>query len=176
MIMKATCSGTVWWITGLSGAGKSTVSRLLRQALLDQGRPVLFLDGDKMREILGQTSVHEVDDRRRLAMSYARLAHELASQNIDVVFATISMFHQVHAWNRANIENYREIYLRVPLSELESRDQRKLYSGSRAGQVRNVVGLDQPLEEPLEPDLVIDNYGEIDPAAACAKILSLVTP
>lgn len=172
--MKAKGSGTVWWITGLSGAGKSTVSKLLRDALVAQGRSVLLFDGDKMREILGETSVHTTEDRRRLALTYGRLAREVAGQGFDVVFATISMFHEVRAWNRANISHYYEVYLRVPMAELELRDQRGLYSRARSGAVSNVVGLDLALEEPREPDLVIDNFGDVDPVAACARILAKV--
>ena len=64
------------------------------------------------------------DDRRRLALTYGRLAREVASQGIDAVCATISMFHVVREWNRHHIPRYREIYLRVPLPELERATRR----------------------------------------------------
>lgn len=168
--------GTVWWITGLSGAGKSTVSRLVRDGLADRGVPVLILDGDVMRAVLGGNGGHGSEDRLRLAQTYARLAREIAEQGIDAVCATISMFHEVRAWNRSHIPHYREIYLRVPLPELENRDPHGLYARARAGQAHKVVGIDLPLEEPASPDLVIDNFGATDPAAAAGRILALVSP
>lgn len=166
--------GIVWWITGLSGAGKTTVSRVVRDGLSLSGRTAVLLDGDAMRAVLGDTAAHGQDDRRRLAMTYARLARELAAQGIDVVCATISMFHEVRAWNRGNVRRYVEIYLRVPLSELERRDPCGLYTRARRGEAADVVGIDVPFEEPDAPDLVIDNFGAVTAEEAAVRILALV--
>lgn len=165
--------GAVWWITGLSGAGKSTVGRLVRDAVSGRGCPVLLLDGDVMRDVLGETGAHGRDDRLRLAMTYARLAREVARQGIDAICATISMFHVVRDWNRVYIPRYREIYLRVPLSELKLRDPKGIYARASRGEEAMVVGADGPCEEPCAPDLVIDNFGDMGPAAAAERILSL---
>ena len=166
-------SGTVWWITGLSGSGKTTVARLVRDRLESCGRAVLMLDGDTMRDVLDEPSAHDPDDRRRLAFIYGRFAREVAAQGIDAVCATISMFHAVRQWNRTNISSYREVYLRVPLSELESRDPHGIYQRARGQVGARVVGVDLSFEEPEAPDLVIDNYGAINPAEAASRILSL---
>jgi len=163
---------TVWWITGLSGAGKSTVSRLVRDGLTARGYPALLLDGDVMRVVLGETDGYGPDDRR-LAFTYSRLAREVAKQGIDVICATISMFHAVREWNRGHILRYREIYLRVPMPELEARDPSGLYARARRGEKTDVVGHDGIFEEPGGPDLVIDNYGAVNPADAAARILSM---
>ena len=163
----------MWWITGLSGAGKSTVGRLVRDAVSARGCPALLLDGDVMREVLGETSAHGHDDRHRLAMTYARLAREVARQGIDAICATISMFHAVRAWNRVHIPRYREVYLRVPLSELKLRDPKGLYARAGRGEETTLVGTDGSCEEPHAPDLVIDNFGDVDPAVAAERILSL---
>jgi adenylylsulfate kinase len=165
--------GTVWWITGLSGAGKSTVGRLVRDAVSARGCPALLLDGDVIRDVLGETGAHGHDARHRLAMTYARLAREVARQGIDAICATISMFHAVREWNRAHMPCYREIYLRVPLPELKLRDPKGLYSRASRGAETTVVGFDGPCEEPHAPDLVIDNFGDVDPVAAAERILSL---
>lgn len=166
-------TGTVWWITGLSGAGKSTVAGLVREQLVSHGRSVLLLDGDVLRDILGATRAHGADDRLRLAMTYARLAREIAQQGIDAVCATVSMFDAVRDWNRVNIPRYREIYVRVPMAELERRDPRGLYLRARKGEQHDVVGVDLPFDEPRAPDLVIDNFGAMDAVAAAARILTL---
>jgi len=163
----------VWWITGLSGSGKTIVARLVRDRLVACGRSVFLLDGDAMRAVLDEPDAHSQDDRRRLAFIYGRFAREIATQGIDAVCATISMFHAVRRWNRTNIPRYREVYLRVPLSELESRDRQGMYQRARSQPGSCVVGVDLPFEEPDAPDLVIDNYGAVDPDQAASQILSL---
>jgi glutamine kinase len=165
--------GRVFWITGLSGAGKTTIGRELYQRLRAIGRPATFLDGDALRAAIADDLDHSAEDRRKSAMRNARLCRLLAEQGTDVVCATISLFHDVHRWNRANIPGYREIYLRVPLDELRRRDLKGIYAGADQGEMRNVVGYDVPAETPETPDLILDNYGELDVATAVNRILDV---
>ncbi len=166
-------SGRVFWITGLSGAGKTTVGRELRNRLHAAGRPVIFLDGDGLRTAIAEDLGHSPDNRRRSAMRNARLCRLLAEQGLDVVCATISLFHEVQRWNRKNIPSYREIYLRVPIEELLRRDSKGIYARAQRGDEREVVGLDVPAEVPETPDLVLDNYGSLDAATAADRILAI---
>src|SRR5271155_4798622 len=165
--------GRVFWITGLSGAGKTTLGRELTSRLRAAGRPVTFLDGDALRSVIAEDLGHTAEDRQRSAMRNARLCRLLAEQGVDVVCATISLFHEVQRWNRENIPGYREIYLRVPIDELRRRDSKGIYAGAQRGDARNVVGLDLPAEAPEAPDLVLDNYGALDVATAVDRILAV---
>jgi hypothetical protein len=106
-------------------------------------------------------------------MRNARLCLLLAEQGIDVVCATISLFHEVQRWNRQNIPRYREIYLRVPIEELRRRDSKGIYARARCSDARDVVGLDVRAEFPESPDLVLDNYEALDVAAAVDRILAI---
>jgi cytidine diphosphoramidate kinase len=165
----------VVWITGLSGAGKTTVAgKICRRLRLSGGRPLL-LDGDVLRAVFGVAGSHQRQSRHDLAMSYARLCCELSKQGADVVCATVSMFHAVRKWNRDNIPRYFEIWLRVPLAELECRDPKGIYAAYRAGQTKNVVGLDVVCEEPASPDLIIENYGDISANKAAAEIVAALS-
>jgi adenylylsulfate kinase-like enzyme/phosphohistidine swiveling domain-containing protein len=165
--------GRVFWITGLSGAGKTTLGQELWRRLRAAGRPVTFLDGDALRSVMAEDLGHSADDRRRSAMRNARLCRLLAEQGADVVCATISLFHEVQCWNRENIPGYREIYLRVPIGELRRRDSKGIYAKAERGDAREVVGLDVPAEVPETPDLVLDNYGALDVAMAVDRILAV---
>jgi adenylylsulfate kinase-like enzyme/phosphohistidine swiveling domain-containing protein len=164
--------GRVFWITGLSGAGKTTLGRELWNRLRAAGRPATFLDGDALRAAIAEDLDHSAGHRRRSAMRNARLCRLLAEQGGDVVCATISMFHEVQRWNRENIPGYREIYLRVPIDELRRRDSKGIYVGDWRGDTHDVVGLDVPAEAPEAPDLVLDNYGALDVSTAVDRILA----
>ena len=158
-------SGTVYWITGLSGAGKTTIGDLFFKRFRREQENVLFLDGDTLREVFGNDLGYSREDRFRCAMRYSRLCRLLAEQGQDVVICTISMFYEVREWNRQNIEKYKEIYIEVPMEILEQRNQKGLYqSGS------NVVGLDLETELPESPDLVIRNDGKLSPQVLAEKI------
>jgi glutamine kinase len=163
-------AGRVYWITGLSGAGKTTLGRELWQRLRAAGRPAIFLDGDMLREVIAEDLGHNLANRRKSAMRNARLCRMLASQGEDVVCPTISMFHDVQRWNRENIPDYREIYLRVPMDELQRRDAKGIYAAARRGDLRDVVGLDVAAELPEAPDLILDNFGALDSSAAVDRI------
>jgi len=151
---------SVVWITGLSGAGKSTLAARLVDYIRSSGRSVVMLDGDHLREIFGVATVNPEhnsrDIRIRLAMSYARLCRAIAEQNQIVVIATISLFREVHIWNRMNLPGYCEIYLKVPIQELRRRDPKGIYQRFDKGEILNVAGLDLKVDEPSDPDLKLE--------------------
>jgi len=154
--------GTVFWITGLSGAGKSTVAAALQRRLLDAGRPAVVIDGDRIRAVIGTDGLGAAD-RRNMGGIYAGLARDIALQGVDAICATISLFHDLHAWNRANIPNYREIYLRAALETRAARDPKGLYKKARAGQIENFTGISSPYEEPDSPELRLHTGSALPP-------------
>src|SRR5215472_5533404 len=163
---------TVFWITGMSGTGKTTIGRELWLRLRASGRAAVFLDGDTLREVVSDDLGHTAEHRRLSAMRNGRLCQMLATQGLDVVCATISLFHGVQRWNRTNIPGYREIYLRVPLAELERRDPKGIYARAGRGELTDVVGVDVVAEAPEMPDLVPDSHAAMGPSAAVALIWS----
>ena len=148
--------GAVYWVTGLSGAGKTTVAVALAARLRNAGRSVILLDGDILRSMLGPLGEgHAPDQRKRLAFFYARLCRGLAVQGHDVVCATISMFHDVQRWNRAETPEYREIYLRATVEALTARDTKGIYAAADG----RIVGIDLEFEAPETPDLTFSTDG-----------------
>jgi cytidine diphosphoramidate kinase len=166
-------SGTVFWITGLSGAGKTTLAQLLVPALRARGRAAVLLDGDMLRAILGRAAgSYDTSARLELAHVYARLAQALAAQGIDAVCATISMFDAVREWNRSNNASYVEIYLDVALAERVRRDPKGIYARAKAGTEEAVPGFDDAFEAPKAPDLVFGPAPLPAPDACIAAILA----
>lgn len=152
--------GRVIWITGLSGAGKTTLAKEVVRRLRSMGRHVVFLDGDELREVFGAAETnarnHGREGRLALAMRYAHLCRVIAAQGITVVIATISLFKKVHAWNRRNLPCYFEVYLDVPVAELRRRDPKGIYRRYDRGELTHVAGLDLPIDEPEAADWVVE--------------------
>lgn len=150
--------GQVVWITGLSGAGKTTLARALATQLRAASHPVVVLDGDELREVFGVSAInagnHGRAGRLALALQYAHLCRVIAAQGLTVVIATISLFREVHAWNREHLPGYFEVYLNVPIEELRRRDPKGIYRRFDAGEIRDVAGLDLPIDEPEAADFV----------------------
>lgn len=158
--------GRVYWITGLSGAGKTTVGSMLFERLRDEKANVVLLDGDVVRKAFGNDLGYTREDRHEMAMRYSLICRMLSEQGIDVVCCTISMFDDVRAWNRENIAEYREVYLRVSREVLAQRNQKDLYTSAQD----ELVGFGVTMDEPKHPDMVLDNDGEHSPEEAVDAI------
>lgn len=178
--------GTVYFFTGLSGAGKTTIGGLFYQRLHERKPDAVLLDGDVVRKMLTsggplpfsveasqalQRAASEAKDysyegRLKGAWMLFRLCKELAEQGRDVVCCSICMYSAVRQWNRENILNYREIYIKVSWETLYQRDQKGLYSSG----IKNVVGVDIPAEEPEYPDVVIQNDGGETPEQIVSRL------
>tara|TARA_Y100001968_G_C19350228_1_gene714250 strand:+ start:795 stop:1322 length:528 start_codon:yes stop_codon:yes gene_type:complete len=143
--------GICYWITGLSGAGKTSLSNELVKSMKNITPNVIFLDGDQLRLVL-QRSAFTRDERLDIGFSYARFTKLLTDQGFHVVIAVMGLFHELQDWSRKNISNYVEVFLDVPLLELERRDTKGLYRKYHAGQINNMAGLDQKADFPLNPE------------------------
>jgi cytidine diphosphoramidate kinase len=141
-----------FWITGLSSAGKTTLSQMLVDNLRSKGKTVILLDGDELREILSNKG-YSRDERLQTALKYSRLCSLIVKQKVNVVIGVIGLFNDVHQWNRQHIPGYIEIFVDVPLEELIKRDPKKLYEKAMAGQIKNVYGVDLSADFPKNPDV-----------------------
>lgn len=165
------------WITGLSGAGKSTLAAKVASRLRAKGRASVLLDGDELREVFGPLTAnansHGQEARLVLAMQYSHLCRVISSQNLTVVIATISLFREVHAWNRAHLPGYFEAYLKVPVDELRRRDPKGIYRRFYARELTDVAGLDLPIDEP-EADWAPEFVPERSIAALADELITVL--
>jgi adenylylsulfate kinase len=168
--------GTVYFFTGLAGAGKTTIGGLFYQRLKRRSPDAVLFDGDQLRGASGdfcpdtgailKEDRYTTEARRAGAYNTFRTCKSLSDQGKDVVVCSISMYSDVRRWNRENIEQYREIYVRVTRETLYRRDQKKLYSSG----AKNVVGVDLPYDEPEHSHIVIQNDGEETPEAIVDRL------
>ena len=163
----------VIWITGLAGAGKSTFAEGLIKILRRNFQGVIHLDGDQLRDIFGKQSPDSYlrENRLALANTYTKLAKALSEQKFIVVVSTISLFNEIHSWNRRNIKQYIEILLNPPMNILKKRDQKSLYSSNLIGTKKNIIGLDINAEFPTNPEFTFSKFGQIELNKVATKIL-----
>lgn len=156
-------TGTVYWFTGLAGAGKTSIGKRFQKKLISEtSSKSVFLDGDELREAFGNKFGHSLEERRYLAHSYSRLCYLISKQGIDVVCCTISMFNSCREWNRCNIIKYKEIFITTSIEVLQKRNQKDLYKGENNKTAKDVVGINMQYELPLNPDITINNDGLFD--------------
>ena len=156
--------GMVIWLTGLSGAGKTTLARALRQELLQTGSLVELLDGDEVRESLSHGLGFSKEDRDRNVRRIGFVARLLARNGIAVLVSAISPYRQSRDDARRLIESdgvrFLEVFVRCPLEVLINRDVKGLYKKAIAGEVRSFTGISDPYEAPLAPDCTVDSSTE----------------
>jgi adenylylsulfate kinase-like enzyme len=145
------------WITGLSGCGKTTIAKEVVVLLRQTFSSIIHLDGDSFREIIGSEADHSQNGRLENAKRIARMCHFLIQQDVLVVCSTMSLYAEIHEFNRNQVKNYFEVYVECDFDELIKRDQKGLYSGAMNGTQKNVVGFDLDYDRPIKPDLLIDN-------------------
>ena len=164
----------VLWIIGLSGSGKSTLAGHVVNRLRQSIENVVLLDGDVIRTLFGNDVDHSMEGRRCNAERLSHLSKFLAEQNIHVVAAVLSMFPEWQLWNRENIPDYSEVYMRALMQTLLKRDIKNLYARALKSEISNVVGIDLPFPEPESPELLINNDEELsDFNELTDKVMSL---
>ena len=147
----------VIWIIGLSAAGKSTLANIIVEKIRKKGHRVCLLDGDLIRDLFKNDVDYSVNGRRRNAERISTISKFLGDQEIPVVAAVLSIFPDWQKWNRKNIKNYFQIYIKASMDKLEARETKGLYKAAKKGQINNVVGVDINFPEPHQSDYIIDN-------------------
>lgn len=145
----------VIWLTGLSGAGKTTLSKRIVERLRAKGLKVEHLDGDNIRALfpnVGFTREERDNHIRRVAL----LAKYLEQHGVFVVTSLISPYRDSRRFAREICGNFVEVYLSTPIEECERRDPKGLYARARRGELGNFTGIDDAYEAPVAPELAVD--------------------
>jgi adenylylsulfate kinase len=151
--MRMTETGFVLWLTGLSGAGKSTVAAKLAPALAERGHRVELLDGDEVRTNLCQGLGFSREDRDTNIARIGYVANKLARHGVAVLVAAISPYRQARDRVRAGVDHFVEVHVAAPLPVCAERDPKGLYARALAGQLPHFTGVSDPYEPPLAPEI-----------------------
>lgn len=162
----------VIWLTGLSGSGKSTIAQILVQHYLKQKLPVENLDGDSIRKVFPQTGFSR-SDRNEHIKRIAFMASRLEYHGVNVIVSLISPYEESRSFAKQICKNFLEIYISTPLAECQKRDPKGLYQKFNEGLLKNMTGIDEPYEQPIDPSLIIDTIGRSPEECALEIIKTL---
>ena len=166
--------GLTLWFTGLSGAGKSTVARLVEADLRARGRRVEVLDGDEVRENLSKGLGFSKEDRDTNVRRIAFVADLLSRNGVVAITAAISPYRAIREEARAlHGDRFVEIHVRASVDACAERDVKGLYARALRGEIPAFTRVSDPYEEPLAPDVVLDTETE-SPAESAARVLAHV--
>lgn len=169
--------GLVIWMTGLSGAGKSTIAIAVEKALHERGVMTCLLDGDNIRTGINAGLGFSEQDREENIRRIAQVARLFLQNGVVAIAACISPTKALRSMAREIIgsDRFFEIYVSTPVEVCEERDVKGLYKKAREGKLHNFTGISAPYEEPDSPDMDIDT-SEVCVREAVARILSAITP
>ena len=146
--------GILFWITGLSGSGKTTLGRKIKKDITKIYGPTIMISGDDIRKIF-KLKGYEYNERVIILKKYSLFAKYITEQKINIILAVVGMVEKQRKWNRANIENYIEIYIQSSIKRIIELNRKKIYNKKRPGKL---IGIDIKPEYPKKPDITIINY------------------
>jgi len=173
--------GFTLWFTGLSGAGKTTLARLVETELRNRGHKVEVLDGDIIRTNLSKGLGFSKEDRDTNIRRIGFVCDLLARNDVVAIAAAISPYRDVRDEVRQQTGAFVEVFVKCPIDVLSERDVKGLYKKAIAGELKHFTGIDDPYEEPLAPEVVVKTDTE-SPEQSATRILarleelSLVAP
>ncbi len=156
MLMKKITKkkGILFWITGLSGSGKTTIAKKITPKIKKIFGPTIFVSGDDLRSIFNLKN-YSKSERLKIGINYSKFSKFITDQGINVVFAVIGLFEKLRAYNKKNIKNYVEIYIESNTKNLVKFSKKKHYKKNS----NNVWGIDLKPQLPKKPDIrIINNF------------------
>ena len=145
-------NGILFWITGLSGSGKTTIAKKIENHISKKYGPTVIVSGDNLRKMFNFKKF-SIKDRISYALIYGKFCKCITDNNINIILSTVSLFHKVRKWNRSNINNYIEIYIQSDINKIIEQKNKFFYKGN----YKNIIGKNIKAEFPQSPHIIIKN-------------------
>ena len=152
-LKKNNNKGILFWITGLSGSGKTTIAKKIRKDIIQLYGPTFLVSGDNLRKIFNFNK-YTYNERVSLSKKFCKFAKFITNQKINLIFASVGMMDSTRKWYRNNIDNYVEIYIKANLEKIIRLKKKKIYHKKNGG---DIVGITIKPEFPKQPDIIITN-------------------
>jgi len=144
--------GIVFWITGLSGAGKTSLANGIKKEIRKKFGPTLVINGDDLRKIF-KLNKYDKSSRLKYTEQYSQFLKFITNQGVNVIFTVVGLFDKIRTWNRKNINNYVEIFIRTNVSKIKKKRKKRIY----LKKTNEIVGIQIKPEFPKRPDIIINN-------------------
>ena len=144
--------GILFWITGLSGCGKTSIAKRIENDIKKKFGPTLTLSGDDLRKLFNLNK-YSKKDRLSYASSYGKFCQKITNEKVNLIFSTVCLFHKTRRWNKKNITNYVEIYIKSDIKKIIKLKKKYFY----IKKVKNILGKDIKPEFPKSPNIIIEN-------------------
>ena len=167
---KNSKKGILFWVTGLSGSGKTTISKKMQNDIQKIYGPTLLISGDDIREIFDFKD-YSAAKRFTLVMKYCKFAKFITNQNVNLIFAVVGMMDKIRNWNKKNITNYLEIYIKSDLKKIIKFKKKKIYHEKGVG---DIVGLSIKPEFPQNPDIIVNNNLKTDIKSLAKQLINKI--
>lgn len=171
--MRTMGPGCVIWLTGLPGCGKTTIAQLLEVELRKRKENVEVLDGDEVRKGLSPKLGFSAEDRNLHNHRVIYMSKLLMRNGVNVIVGLISPYRKTRAYARSQLDRFIEVFVKASVEECIRRDPKGLYKRALAGEIKQFTGVDDPYEEPLDPEIIADTERET-PAESTQKILDFM--
>ena len=145
--------GILFWITGLSGSGKSTIAKKIKSRIIKKYGPTIVINGDNLRKIF-KLFKYSKKERLKNGLNFGNFCKFLTDQKLNVIFAVVGMFDKIRNNNKNKIKNYIEIYIKSDLKKIIKAGKKNLYKQKN---IKNLIGKDIKPEFPKKPHIVVTN-------------------